>query len=659
MGQKRIQKKPAPVEVAVDWRVIAGIIIALAFGTLVVYLRVVGHQFLQFDDPEYIKKNFNIVNGPTPEAIRWAFAKTGYCSNWHPLTWISHMIDMKIFGMDAGMHLLVNVALHIGSTVLLFLGLFKLTGSPWRSAFVAALFAVHPAHVESVAWVAERKDVLSTFFLMLTILSYAHYVKRKGTAKYALYGAMIVSYALGLLSKPMLVTLPFVLLLLDWWPLGRFARVQNGKKVETRPSIFSIVAEKLPLFAMAAFSSYMTYSVQRMGGAVASTTLTLGMRIDNAFVAYANYIGKLLFPVKLAVVYPHPGNTLPIVNAIAAMALIAALSIAFARMTRKHPYIGMGWVFFIFTLLPVIGLFVQVGEQGMADRYTYVPYIGLFIMIAWGVPELLARMPDRKRAQTLGALAGVVILALAAGTYHQVGYWKDTGTLFRHTIAVTPPNITAEINLGAWLEDPERGKRPEAIEHYKAALDVNPNHVRSLNLLATAYARDQRYQEAVDIYQKALSLSDDLNVTNNIGLTLNEMGKPKDAIPYLEKVIALKPDFFAAYNNLGNSYRMLGQYDKAVELFDQAIGINPSLGHSYANRGLVRVLQGRFDEALADYAEALRVDPNLGYVHTRMGAAYYFMKRYPEALEELRQGADMGVEPDPALLADLKARLGQ
>lgn len=688
MAVTRVVRKPGPaktpVKSPIDRRLLVIICLALAIGTLAIYIQVSGFQLLQFDDVEYVIENPYIRGGVNDQMIKWAFSMTHYCSNWHPLTWVSHAVDVHLFGVESfqpnlpalqgtiglakfhmsssGAHHLTNVLMHILSTVFLFLALCKMTGSMWKSAFVAALFAIHPLHVESVAWVAERKDVLSTLFWMLTMLGYAYYAEKPSVLRYLPVAA---AFALGLLAKPMLVTLPFTLLLLDYWPLGRFARVEIKRGVYESKWL-PVLLEKLPLWAMAAYSARMTYEAQYGGGAMASSSLTLPMRLDNAFVSYVSYIGKMLVPVNLSVVYPHPGATLSELGVAASVLVMLVLTGLVIASSKKRAYIGMGWLWFTATLVPVLGL-VQVGEQGMADRYTYVPLIGLFIIITWGVSELFSRRTKpvdakQKLAPTptakvtpIGVTAGVVLLTLSAVTWHQIGYWKNSETLFRHAIAITPPNIVAQINLGAYLE--KMGNQDEAIQHYKEALSINPAHVRSLNLLATAYSRQGKLTEALDIYNTALKYADDAYVHNNIGVTLNELGRPAEAVPHLQKALDMRPGFARAANNLGNSYRLLNQFDKSVEQYELAISMDPTRPEAYANRGLVQALRGRFDEAISDYRTSLSIDPSLGYVHARLAAALYNKGQYAEAASEVDASRQLGTEVDPQLIAAITARL--
>ena len=404
------------------------ICLLLIIATLSVYWQIQQHEFINFDDNEYITENKYVQQGITLKATIWAF--TAYHSNnWHPLTWLSHMLDVELFGLNPRGHHLVNLFFHITNTLLLYFVLRFMTGSIWKSGFVAALFALHPLHVESVAWASERKDVLSTFFWMLTLLGYFWYVQRPLLRRYVL---VILFFVLGLLSKPMVVTLPFVLLLLDYWPLNRLV-FESGKTIPWR-----IIWEKIPFFFFITISSFFTYSAQTKGGVVkALEVFPLGVRVSNALIAYVNYILKMVFPFKLAVLYPHPGIH-PWWKVVGAGLLLLIIMFFAVRSMKDKPYFIIGWLWFLGTLIPVIGL-VQVGMQSMADRYTYIPYIGLFIIIAWGVPDFMKRFRDRRH--WLSITAFLILLTFMGITWKQVGYWVNSERLYKHSINITSNNF--------------------------------------------------------------------------------------------------------------------------------------------------------------------------------------------------------------------------
>ena len=491
----------------------------LVITTLVVYWQVKNHEFIGFDDVTYVTKNPHLQAGLSLEGITWAFTSER-AGNWHPLTWLSHMLDIQVYGMAPGRHHLTNVLFHIMNTLLLFLVFRRMTGALWQSAFVAALFALHPLHVESVAWIAERKDVLSTFFWMLTMGAYVWYVERQGFLRYL---PVLLFFILGLLAKPMLVTLPFVLLLLDYWPLSRFQfGHQNGNIVIQQKSVvIRLICEKIPLFALAAASCIVTLFAQQSGGAICSfSAFPINIRIANALVSYVGYIVKMLWPHQLAVLYPHPGM-LPWIQVIGACLLLVFISILAVMTLKRRPWLIVGWVWYIVTLVPVIGL-VQVGSQAMADRYTYVPLIGIFIMIAWGIPELLSGWRNRKIG--LSTMAVACLLVLMATTWFQVRYWANSVTLFERALAVTENNYVLHSNLGVTLFS--KGRVDEAIGHFHNAMRINPRFAEVHNNLGIILIRKGKLEEAVAHFREALRIKPGyVDVQNNLEKALVLQGK--------------------------------------------------------------------------------------------------------------------------------------
>jgi predicted TPR repeat methyltransferase len=518
--------------------------------TLAVYWQVGSHDFQYYDDSLNITENPHVQAGLTWQGIIWAFTTT-HTSNWQPLTWLSHMVTYEMYGLHAGGHHVINLQLHIFNALLLFVILKKMTRTLWRSAFVAALFAVHPLHVESVAWVTERKDVLSTFFWFTTMWAYLCYVGYPGLTRYLL---VLVSFSLGLMAKPMLVTLPFVLLLMDYWPLGRFQVGHNGQEpkkfIGFRHKVLSfprLVLEKVPLFALAAGSCIVTFLAQRSGGSVPSLgKLPLDIRIANALVSYVSYMRKTIWPAELGVFYPHRG--MPPgwkVLACAGFLLTVTLAVIWAR--RKRPYLPVGWLWYVGTLVPVIGL-VQVGEQAMADRYTYVPLIGLFIMVAWGVPELVARW--RYQRPLVAVSAGVAMSSLGICAYSQVGHWANATALFQRAVNVTTNNYVAQFNLGLALA--KQGRLTEAISHYSEALRINPAWAEAHNMLGNALAGQGNLQQAVFHYSEALRINPAMaEAHNNLGLALKMLGRVEEAVPHFREALRIKPDYRHARDNLG------------------------------------------------------------------------------------------------------------
>ena len=480
------------------WKIIACLFLVVA--TLGTYGDLINHQFINYDDDVYVTDNPPVQSGLTFSGLSWAFT-TMHSGNWHPLTWLSHMLDCQLFGLNPGEHHLTNVVFHVANSLLLFLWFLYFTRSLGCSFLVAVLFALHPMHVQSVAWVAERKDVLSTFFWLLTMWAYVWYAERPRLTRYVL---ILVCFSLGLMAKPMLVTLPFVLLLLDYWPLGRLslkgsAAVEASSKSGSRVANNRLVYEKLPLFVIAAFSSVVTVYAQKEAGAVWTfQTLPFANRIANAMVAYVSYLGKMFWPAHLAVFYPLSSHTLPIWQALAAGLVLVVLSLLALRLARRHPYLLVGWLWYLCTLLPVIGL-VQVGEQAMADRYTYVPFIGLFIVLVWGMADLAARWHAPRFLLPVGA--GVVLSALMICTWVQVRYWRDSITLYEHSLEVTRSNSLIHNNLGMALA--AQGKMDQAEAHYAEALRLNPDNARAHNNLGMALAAQGKMDQAEAHYAEA------------------------------------------------------------------------------------------------------------------------------------------------------------
>ena len=555
------------------------IVLFLVVATLSVYMRAGGNGFVNYDDNRYVTANPHVATGITPGNVGWAFTTTT-ASNWHPLTWLSHMTDCQLYGLNPRWHHLTSVALHALNAVLLFLLLVRMTHAPWRSAFVAALFALHPLHVESVAWVAERKDVLSTLFFLLTLLAYSRYVERPGPARYV---PVFCLYALGLMAKPMLVTLPCVLLLLDYWPLGRYRAANPARpvlpgdgdsrgKLVNGSSVGRLVLEKVPLFLLAAASGMITVYAQKSGEALASLEVVpYGLRISNAFVAYVAYIGKMFWPAGLSVIYPLPPGV-PLWQVAGAVLLLSGISILAILLRGRAPFLLVGWLWYLGTLVPVIGL-VQVGIQAFADRYSYIPLIGLFMCIAWAVPE--AASAGRRQRALLAASAAFVLVVFAAATWRQTGFWKDSRKLFTHALAVTSGNYMAHLNLGTALA--EQGNLAEAMDHYDAALRINPN-------LAIAHF--------------------------NLGNGLLAQGRRAEAVSQYRAALRINPSYASAHYNLGVVMAGEGMSAEAIEHFSEAVRIKPDFAKAHVAWGLALSREGRLAEAVSHYYEALRLKPD-------------------------------------------------
>ncbi|MDE3067297.1 MAG: tetratricopeptide repeat protein [Verrucomicrobiota bacterium] len=566
--------------------------LCLALVTLLAYLPAGSHGYLSYDDGDYVTDNHFVQNGLTWAGVRWAFT-TWHASNWHPLTWLSLMLDCQLFGLNAGAEHYVNVLFHAANAVLLLLLLVRLTGALWPAALVAALFAWHPLHVESVAWISERKDVLSTFFAMLTLLAYARYAQSRagaGGQKTGIAGPgpvpasprpgldyylALLCFVLGLMAKPMLVTLPFVMLLLDYWPIQRVA---GGPSKPGRSSFRRVAAcnlrlltEKWPFFLLVAASCVVTFLAQRAKAVLTLQQLPPGVRLENSLLSHVRYLGKTVWPVHLAVFYPLPRH-LAWPDAAAAGAFLLLITMLAWHWRRSRPYFLVGWLWFLGTLLPVIGL-VQVGTQAMADRYTYFPLEGIFIVAAWGARDIVARCRLGTVAPSL--VAGAALIACLLQTERQLSYWRDNETLFGHAVAVTQNNDVALVNLGVALE--KRGRRPEALADYENALRSNPRSVEA---------------------------------HNNFGNLLRDEGRFREAAAQYCQAIALDPRAVTARENLGSLLAGQGHFEQAMEQYRQAARLAPADPHPRFLMGKALLRQGRDIEAVASFRQALRLHPN-------------------------------------------------
>jgi tetratricopeptide (TPR) repeat protein len=610
----------------------------LVTATLGVYWQVKNHEFVNFDDKMYVTDNQYVQRGLTIDGLIWSFSlKNKAKTHWHPLTWLSHMLDCELYGLRSDMHHMSNVILHIANTLLLFTVLLWMTGAVWRSVFVAAIFALHPINVDSVAWVAQRKNVLSTFFWMLSMLAYVHYLRRPGFYR---YGILFLVFALGLMAKPMLVTLPFVFLLLDYWPLARFRYGQLNSKGSIA---FRIVLEKLPLFILSGATICLSSLAQESYGVVVSTqAVPVKLRVANAVVSYVGYIIKMIWPHKLAVFYPYP-DTVSLWQVAGAGLLLICVTVLIMGALKRAPYLGVGWLWYLGTLVPVIGL-MQVGLwPAMADRWAYVPLIGLFIIIAWGVPELLAGW--RLRGFGLGIVAGVVLLILTANTWIQTRYWTNSVTLFEHAIEVTPKSEVAYYNLGVALA--ELGRTAEAIDRYSGALRINPKSVKAYNNLGLALEGEGKIGEAIDHYSEALRIDPGfIEAHNNLGNALKKQGRISEAIRHYSEALRINPDFVEAHSNLGNALKRQGRIEEAIGHYSEALRIEPDSAETQNNLGLVLADEGRISEAIEHYTRALQVNPdfveaqnNLGNALAKQGRNAGAIRHYMEALR---------IDPDSA-----------
>src|SRR6266496_2860324 len=597
------------------------ILLGLAVMTFAIYAQVVGHQFITLDDDAYIKQNAMVNRGLTLAGVAWAFT-TFDQGNWHPLTWIAHMIDNQLFGMNAGGHLVVNALIHVANTLLVFWFLFRTTHARWPSALVAALFALHPLHVESVAWAAERKDTLSTFFGLLSLIAYVRYAEAPSIRRYVWTA---ITLALGLLAKPMLVTWPFVMLLLDYWPLGRFA----GKSSTRRLTIQKVAAidlnrqggsgepplpkprlilEKIPLFAIVAASAVITSVAQSHAGAVRTfIEVPITLRLSNALVSYAKYLLLTFWPNDLAVFYPFPAAGIVAWQIIGAALLLIGITGFCLFQWKIRPYLIVGWLWFLGTLVPVIGL-VQVGGQAMADRYFYIPSIGLFIALVFGVAETAKR---RRVAPWFRAtIAGVVLLVLATLTNAQIQRWTDSFTLFEHTLAVTPPNLAIENLLGIALQ--RSGQLDEAAAHFEKALRMKPHEYMSLLNMSFNRFYQGRVPEAVEYAQAAIrSRADAPEVHDLLGMALAKQNRNEAALEEVRRAVELAPKDTDIRNDLGLALARLGRIPEAINEFHEALRLNPSNAVAHANLGSALVVAGKPQESIPEFEAALRLNPEL------------------------------------------------
>ncbi len=591
---------------------------ALLLVVAAVYIRVVANPFVLLDDNLYLTENPVVQRGLTADGVRWAFT-TFHAANWHPVTWLSHMLDVTLFGMNPGMHHLVGVAFHVANTLLLFLVISRWTGAPWRSLFVAALFGLHPLHVESVAWASERKDVLSTFFFLLSLLAWRRYCERPSARQYL---PVLLLFGVGLMAKPMLVTFPILLLLLDYWPLRRTGSafpVPEGDPPASYPAVplSRLLLEKVPLLAFAIASCVITSIAQREGGAMPTFELmSFGNRLEVVLPAYAAYIGKMFWPSGLAVFYPLIGSEFAFPATAGGALLIAGLSYLAFRKAARLPHLFLGWFWFLGTLVPVIGL-VQVGMQSMADRYTYLPLIGLFIVLAWEVPRFVPESSWRGKTLAAGAVAVLSVLSMA--TYVQAGYWNASRTLFEHSLAATGKNMNILNNYGLVLQ--KEGDLESAERQFREALGLNSNLGGVWVNLGTTLRLERKTDEAISVLAEGLRRHPgDTRLLGNIGGALADRRDFAAAIPYLQQATGPDQAIAEPFNNLGVSLASLGRTAEAVPCFRQAVRLEPGKAGNHVNLGVALAALGMKNEAAASFREALRLDPGNGTARQQLGA---------------------------------------
>ncbi len=650
MGRKAATKRRQPVAAhdkaprGRTWSLL-WICLALTALNLFIYAPVRSFEFVNWDDPSYITENAMVMKGLSSETFRWAIT-TARSPYWHPVTWLTHLLDVRLFGLDAGWHHVTNAIFHAINTLLIF-GLFRtMTGDEWRSAFIAAVFGVHPLHVESVAWVTERKDVLSTFFWALTVLAYTAFVRAPAPRKYVL---VVGFFCLAVMSKPMVVTLPAVLLLFDIWPLRRVSLTAFDRRNWTSARL-----DKIPLLAITIGTSIATVVIQRDVGAMAGLdALPLHVRIANAIMGYLSYIWMTVWPAGLAAFYPieqYPGWLV----ALAAVSLVAvSITVVLAR---SKPYLLVGWFFYLVTLSPVIGL-LQAGEQRMADRFMYVPMFGLLIVVAWGVPELIKRFDARR---VLAPVTVAIVIALTLTARAQALHWASSIMLWEHAARVTPDSYIAHENLGQALR--ESGRLDEAAASYRRALDHAPGNSphylavihNSLGIVAT---RQGNTEAALHHFREAVRFNENFaEPRNNLANALAGAGRPAEALEHYRAAVRLEPELTEPRVGLGSALLTLGQTEEAIAQYQEALRINATLAQAHNGLGAALARQGRTDEAIARYNEALRLDPNLPTAHLNMAVVLIKQGKAADAKAHLERA--LAADPSYTPARQLLARLG-
>ncbi len=632
---------------------VIGVCVLLVVAVGLVFGQTVRHGFINCDDGPYVYENTHVVKGLTLTGIVWAFTHSHACF-WHPVTWLSHMLDCQLWGLNAGGHHLTNVLLHAANAVLLFLVLRQMmglrldksvgassapAGALWPSAFVAAVFAIHPLNAESVAWVAERKNVLSGLFFMLTLWAYVRYVQGVTSGKWQVtgkeaaaaapdssrvthhaslfYGLTLLFFALGLMSKPMLVTLPFVLLLLDYWPLNRFESSTTLNPQLSTNRALRLVFEKLPLFLLAIAAGFIAFLTQKSDGAVATLeSLPLGSRLANGLVSYVTYILKMFWPDNLAIFYPYPARV-PAWEVAVAGALLLFVTIQAVMFARRRPYLLVGWLWYLGMLVPVIGL-VQIGGQSHADRHTYLPQIGLYLAVVWAIKDLTASW--RCRRQVLGAGAAIVLAALMLCAWKQTSYWRNDESLWGHTLACTSGNYFAHNNLGTALL--EKDQIDEAVTQFQEAIRLTPGFADAHYNLGTALLKKDQIDDAISQFQEAIRLKPNYaDAHYNLGTALVRKGQMDEAISQYQEAIRLTPDYADAHTALGIALGMKGQTDEAINQFQEAIRLKPDYAEAHNNLGIALGMKGQIDEAISQYRKAIRLKPDYAEAHNNLARA--------------------------------------
>jgi tetratricopeptide (TPR) repeat protein len=633
------------------------LLFALVLGVFSPALR---NDFVNYDDPDYVTANPRVQQGLTLENIGWAF-QTNHAANWHPVTWLSHMLDCTLYGQTPAGHHFTSIFSHALTTSLVFLLFWKMTGATGRSFVLAAIFGLHPLRVESVAWICERKDVLAAFFGVLTLWFYVLWnltalsrqvpEARSKRVRAIYYGAALICFALGLMSKSMLVTLPFVMLLLDYWPLGR-VRDQKSAVRSRRSVVRGLVAEKIPFLALAAATGAITLIVQARVGAVKTINVyPIAARVGNAFISYPRYLGKFFVPVNLAPFYPHPVYW-PLVSIVAGACLLVALTIATVVVRRTYPWLFVGWFWFLGTAVPVIGL-IQVGAQSMADRYTYIPSIGATIILVWGFCDLTKESSWQK--PVLASMSIIALIASAGLTQRQIGFWRDSESLFRHTIAVTGKNPVAHMNLGIALLD--RHQSSEGLRELKSAVELAPYYGEAHLTLGTAFEKTGDYESAIDELDEAIRLNPKASKPYfEAGVVFEKMGHAPQAADLFRKAIEREPGFAAAHGNLGVALEQTGQIDPAIAEYSEALRLDPNYFDGHQNLGALYFKVDRTGEARIQFERAVKLKPESAIAHNNLAGALFLLGRVEQAISEYQQA--LKLNPNyPEAQANLNAAL--
>jgi tetratricopeptide (TPR) repeat protein len=655
----KLSSEPTEVQPKNRWLTFA-VCLFLALAICAVFGQTICYEFINYDDDIYIYENPTISGGLNLHQIVWVFTHDNGPDEWYPVTAISRMLDWQIYGANAGGHHLTNVLLHAATAILLFLVLRKMTGAMWRSAFVAAVFAIHPLRVESVAWVTERKDVLSGLFFMLTLWMWVRYAQkrlqmekcRESDAKSAIlafnprywtldYYLALAFFALGLLSKTMLVTLPFVLFLLDYWPLNRLSS-SISYALRARFHVWlGLVLEKAPFLLLSAGACAITDLTQKHA-VLFVQGLTFPWRVGNALMAYVDYIGHMIYPVGLALLYPHPAAHLAVWRVCLSILVLFVISTCVMIGWRKHPYLLVGWFWYLGMFVPVIDI-MQAGEQTRADRYTYLPQIGLYILMAWGAVELCGSW--RYRRAVLGTVAGVIVAGLLTDAYVQTTYWKNSITLWTHTLAYTSQSSIAHCNLGIALA--VQGDSDDAIQHFDLALQINPDDAKVLNNLGKVLVAKGKLNEAIQYLDRAIQLNpDEAEAYNNLGVVLAGQGKFDEGIQQYKRSLQLKPDYIDALFNLGNAMATQGKLEGAAQYYEQALQLKPDYTNARNNLAGVLAAQKKMDEAVQYYEQALQLNPNNTDALNTLGIVLARQGKFDEAINNFNRALQL--KPDDA-----------